>query len=72
MDDKTHRLRYFEVVDCVPIRTVRPYTNQSRSILRRDTFHPNFRSNNHSDLAQTSRGQSKAALPSSFNVKQNS
>ncbi|CAF2142926.1 unnamed protein product [Rotaria magnacalcarata] len=72
MDDKTHRLRYFEVVDCVPIRTVRPYTNQSRSILRHDTFHPNFRSNNHSDLSQTSRGQSKAALPSSFNVKQNS
>ncbi|CAF3070714.1 unnamed protein product [Rotaria socialis] len=72
VDDKTHRFRYFEVVDCVPIRTVRPYRNQSRSVLRHDTFHPNFRSSHHSDLSQTSHDQSKAALPSSFDVKQNS
>lgn len=70
VDEATQRIRYFEVVDCIPSRTVRPYKNRPRSFSSGDDMSPNLQSIHHSNLSTAPHDQSYIPAPSSFTVKQ--
>jgi hypothetical protein len=49
IDETTHQMRFFEVIDCIPCRIIRPYKHKSQSLSQNDTsqntFLPTRRSN---------------------------
>ncbi|CAF3805356.1 unnamed protein product [Rotaria sordida] len=62
MDDKTHQMRLFEVIDCIPSTIIRPYKRKSQSLLPNDTSRLDRRSNQRRGLQPISNYRS----PSSF------
>ena len=67
VDEITHQARFFEVIDHIPCRVIRPYKYKSQSTLQNDASQdsslPTRRSNHRSARSRVSNGRSEIAAP---------
>ncbi|CAF3686333.1 unnamed protein product, partial [Adineta steineri] len=67
-DDQTHQKRIFEVTDCIPYRTIKPYMRESQSSLNNDSLSNSL----HSSLPSIPKTRLESNKLSSSNSHRNS
>ncbi|CAF0875325.1 unnamed protein product [Rotaria sp. Silwood1] len=66
MDKKTNRMRFFDVIDCIPSTIVRSYGSKSQSLSQNSTSRPNHRSDQCLARQQIPNYRSQTVIPLSF------